>query len=76
MEEKILGVTPEEKKEEKKTVECFTTQNVWIVSKKGCGSSLMNGRMVATMLNCDAKKQFMSGKKELKIGDTTFKLKK
>ena len=76
MEEKILGVTPEEKKEEKKTIECFTAQNVWIVSKKGCGTTLMNGRMVATMLDYDARKHFLSGKKELKIGDTTYKLKK
>ena len=76
MEEKILGVTPEEKKDVKVSANYFTTQNVWLVSKKGCGVSMMNGRMVGTMLNYDAKRQILAGKKELKIGDTTYKLKK
>lgn len=78
MEEKILGVEPvEEKKDVKKTADVFTANNVWLVSKKGCGTTLMNGRMVATMLDYDARKQFIYGnKKELKLGDTTYKLKK
>lgn len=77
MEEKILGIEPEEKKEVKIAANWFTEQNVWIVSKKGCGTTLMNGRMVATMLDYDARKQFIYGsKKELKLGDTTYKLKK
>lgn len=77
MEEKILGVEPvEEKKDVKKTADVFTANNVWLVSKKGCGTTLMNGRMVATMLDYDVRKQFLSGKRELKLGDTTYKLKK
>lgn len=76
MEEKILGVTPEEKKDEKKVFDYLTAENIWQVSKKGCGSSMMNGRMVNEMLDFDTKKQVRAGKKEVKCGDITFKLKK
>jgi hypothetical protein len=76
MEEKILGVTPEEKKDVKMSANYFTTQNIWHVSKKGCGVSMMNGRMVHEMLDYDAKKQVLAGKKEVKCGEMTFKLKK
>ena len=76
MEEKILGVEPVEETKKQEKAKLFDVNSVWIVSKKGCGSCLMNGRMVGTMLNYDAKRQILAGKKELKIGDTTYKLKK
>ena len=76
MEEKILGIEPKEEKKAKEFVKSFEPDVLWTVSKKGCGTSLMNGRMVHEMLDLDAKKQVLAGKKEVICGDITFKLKK
>lgn len=76
MEEKILGIEPKAEKEFKEAVKSFEPTSSWTVSKKGCGSCMMSGRMVYEMLDFEAKKQIMSGKKEVKCGDMTFKLKK
>ena len=76
MEEKILGVEPKEEKKAKEVVKSFEPDVLWTVSKKGCGSCLMSGRMVYEMLDFDAKKQVLAGKKEVICGDITFKLKK
>ena len=76
MEEKILGVEPVEETKAKEKTKAFDVNSVWTVSKKGCGTSLMSGRMVYEMLDYNSKKQIEAGKKELKLGDTTFKLKK
>lgn len=76
MEEKILGIEPKEEKKAKEVVKSFEPDVLWTVSKKGCGSCLMSGRMVYEMLDFDAKKQVLAGKKEVKCGEMTFKLKK
>lgn len=76
MEEKILGIEPKEEVKAKENRNLFEANTVWTVSKKGCGSCLMNGRMVHEMLDYNSKKLVETGKKEIKVGDTTFKLKK
>lgn len=76
MEEKILGIEPKEEAKAKENKNMFDVKAVWVVSKKGCGTSLMNGRMVHEMLDYNSKKLVETGKKVIEVGDTTFKLKK
>ena len=76
IEDKILGVEPEEEKVKKEANKSFDANSLWTVSKKGCGTCVMNGRMVHEMLDFDAKREILAGKKEVKSGDFTFKLKR
>lgn len=76
MEDKILGIDAKDEPKAKETFNYFDAKTLWNVSKKGCGTCVMNGRMVHEMLDFASKKEVLAGKKEVKYGDITFKLKK
>ena len=69
IEDKILG---KEKallaQQHKKDI--FSTAVVWTVSREGCGSNLINGKMAYEMLSPDGKKKALKGSK--KISDKGF----
>lgn len=76
MEDKILGIDAKDEPKAKETVNYFDVKTLWTVTKKGCGSSTLTGNMVHEMLDYASKKEVLAGKKEVKYGDITFKLKK
>ena len=74
LENKILGL--EEAPKEKPVVKAnyLAEHCVWEVSKKECGKSIFTGVMVREMLDDNAKKIIMNGKKDLEYNGFRFKL--
>ncbi len=69
IEDKVLGKEQNvSKKENKKDI--FSADKVWIVTRQGCGSNLVNGKMAYEMLGPDGKKKALKGNK--KISDKGF----
>lgn len=69
IEDKILGKDENLPKERHKK-DVFSVNMVWIVSRDGCGSNLINGKMAYEMLSPIGKKKALKGCK--KIADKGF----
>lgn len=69
IEDKILGKEKALPKEQHKK-DIFSTAVVWTVSREGCGSNLINGKMAYEMLSPNGKKKALKGSK--KISDKGF----
>ncbi len=69
IEDKILGKEALiQKKYLQKDV--FSVDVIWCVSRQGCGSNIINGRMAHEMLSFNGKKKAAEGRK--KISDNGF----
>lgn len=74
IEDKVLGKeTTLPKGQLKKDV--FATNVVWIVSRQGCGSNLINGKMAYEMLSPVGKKKAIKGNKKISDKDFIFERK-
>ncbi|MBE6451798.1 MAG: hypothetical protein E7016_07575 [Alphaproteobacteria bacterium] len=69
IEDKILGKEKSLPAQQHKK-DIFSTAVVWTVSREGCGSNLINGKMAYEMLSPDGKKKALKGSK--KISDKGF----
>ncbi len=69
IENKVLG---QDKKiiQERVKKDVFASKVVWVVSKAGCGSNLINGVMAYEMLSASGKAKAFKGNK--KISDKGF----
>lgn len=64
LENKILGKDKAKKAPARRT-DHFATAVVWKVSKPGCGTTVMNGRMVYEMMSSEAKQKAAGGTKRI-----------
>lgn len=64
LEDKILG-KDKAKKSVSRRMDYFSTTVVWKVSKAGCGTTIMNGKMVYEMLSSEAKQKAAKGTKRI-----------
>ena len=69
IENKILGKEKTSVRQNAKK-DVFTSDMVWSVSKQGCGSNLINGKMAYEMLSATGKKKAFQGNK--RISDNGF----
>ena len=75
IEDKILGkVKYSAKKNIQKDV--FVSDVVWVVSKQGCGSNLVNGKMAYEMLSASGKERALKGNKKFSDKGFIFERKK
>ena len=71
IEDKILGKEQTLSKGKLKK-DVFATDAVWVVSRQGCGSNLINGKMAYEMLSSIGKKKALKGNKKISDKDFIF----
>lgn len=71
IEDKILGRTLKTKAAEN-LKKYFTSESVWTVTRKGCGTCLMNGKMVFEMLSSEGKRKASKGTKRIMDNGAEF----
>lgn len=71
IEDKVLGRKKANKTDAKRP-NYFLPETVWKVSKKGCGTTIVNGRMVYEMLSNEGKQKASKGIKRILDKDFEF----
>lgn len=75
MSKKILGKKEEETKKEEEKVDYLAENYLWNVTKEGCGTSVLAGTIVASMMSVEERKMARAGKKKFSNETFTFERK-
>ncbi len=73
VENKVLGISETKMQKAKCVANYFSADNVWEVTRKGCGTCVLSGTIVSEMLDIESKKKASKGTKELASNGATFK---
>lgn len=65
MSKMILGKETEETPKAKATANYLSEKSLWFADKKGCGKSLLNGPMIAALMNESDKAKARAGIKKI-----------